>query len=77
MKKTIAKLKCWLFGHDWPPYEGAGCDRCGAEYSGDGGGVTGRFWFWWHYRRPRLTALKRCHDCGKWFGNHAKDCPPF
>jgi len=75
-------IKCWWLGHNWPPFEDAGCKQCGKMWSnGQPSGASVRLWFWWHYRLPQWLKpwrlLKRCHDCGERFGKHTKDCPPF
>ena len=83
IKRHVAFLLCWWFGHD-PEYTGGSntyCNRCGLwdiEYNelvtGSRSYKVKQFFIYWLYRR---WWPEKCKQCGKRYGCGDDDCVPF
>jgi len=55
--------------------------HCGDIVEYGWSGVRQEIRYWWMYQAPSwlrpLRWAKKCRDCGKRFGKHTDDCPPF
>ena len=80
VRRLVRRFQCAWQGHTPPPW-GEECMHCGEIVEYGWSGVRQEIRYWWMYQAPSwlrpLRWVKKCRDCGKRFGKHTDDCPPF